>query len=233
VPGSPRGEGTWTIPLSTDVADGTSSIDVFNPGPTTQVVTVRARLASGPLSPFEARVLPDTTWVLSTSAQTRIPQGDPYSAFIETKGGSGVVVGRIVVAPTSAQAPQGGLANAIDGLTSAFPTRRWVVPSLGSSSDPVLPGASPDNVTLTNVSGGRETYVVDVMSPSGVRVLASGGLAPSASLSLGDPTLSRAGLSPLLVRASGPAAVSEDIGPTGSAGVVTMPAIPLSSALGS
>jgi len=34
------------------------------------------------------------------------------------------------------------------------------------------------------------------------------------------------------VRASGPMAVSEDVGPTGGFGVVTMPGIPLAAAIG-
>jgi hypothetical protein len=34
-----------------------------------------------------------------------------------------------------------------------------------------------------------------------------------------------------MVRATGPLAVSEDVGPTGNYGVVTMPAIPLAAAL--
>ena len=55
VPGSPRPEDEWTIPQSTEVAGGWSSIDVFNPGPTTEDVTVRIRLGSGPVAPFVAR----------------------------------------------------------------------------------------------------------------------------------------------------------------------------------
>ena len=41
--------------------------------------------------------------------------------------------------------------------------------------------------------------------------------------------LARAGLNPLIVSASGPAAVSQDVGPTGAYGVVTMQGIPLVS----
>jgi hypothetical protein len=106
-----------------------------------------------------------------------------------------------------------------------------VVPSLGSSSQPALPGASPDKLGLTNLSARRERYVISVMRPSGVRVLTSGEITASSSLWLGASVLSRAGLSPLVVSASGPAAISEDIGPTGTLGVVTMPGIPLAPAL--
>ncbi|MGO8861805.1 MAG: DUF5719 family protein [Acidimicrobiales bacterium] len=233
VPGSPRPEEEWTIPQSTEVAGGSSSIDVFNPGPTTEDVKVRIRLGSGPVAPFVARVSPGSTWVLPTSLQTRIPQGDPYSTEIAASGEPGVVVGRIVIAPTTSQAPQGGLSTAVDGLTSASPTLRWVVPSLGSSTQSAIPVASPNTLALTNLSAGPETYVIDVMGPSGLRTLATGTIGVSASLWLGSPVLSLAGLSPLIVGSSGQAAVSEDVGPTGTLGVVTMPGLPLSAALGS
>jgi hypothetical protein len=233
VPGSPRPEDEWTIPQSAEVANGSSSIDVFNPGPTTEDVTVRIRLSSGPVAPFVDRVSPGSTWVLQTDTQTRIPQGDLYSAVIAARGGPGVVAGRIVIAPTTSLAPQGGLSTAVDALTSSSPSLRWVVPSLGSSTQPALPGASPFTLALTNLSAGRETYVIDVMGPSGLRTIAKGAIGASMSLWLGPTVLSRAGLTPLIVTASGRAAVSEDIGPTGTMGVVTMPGLPLPAAGGS
>ncbi len=85
VPGSPLAERDWTIPQSQELTQGSSSIDVFNPGPTTQEVTLRARLGSGALSPYRARVSPDSTWVLSTGTQTRIPKSDPYVIVIRRR----------------------------------------------------------------------------------------------------------------------------------------------------
>jgi len=230
VPGSPRAEQEWAIPQSVEVVGGTSSIDVFNPGSSTQVVTVRLRLGSAPLSPFQARVSPDTTWVLSTGAQTRIPKGDPYAAVIQARGGSGVVVGRLVVASGTTQVPQDGMANAVDALSSASLSRRWVVPPPGSAADPALPGAAPAHLALTNLSTHRVSYAVQVMRRSGLRTIASGHLRTSRSFSLNAPILVRAGLNPLIVTSSGRVAVSEDIGPTATYGVVTMPGIPLALA---
>jgi hypothetical protein len=232
VPGSTEAERDWTIPQSVDVADGTSSIEVFNPGPTTEELTVLARLDSGPLSPFRARVSPDTTWVLPTGAQTRIPKSDPYSARIEARGGSGVVVGRTVAAPSSSPAPQDGAAMAVGVLTAAAPSRRWVVPSPGSAATPALSGATLHYLAVTNTSTHRETYVVVVMGPHRSLTLASGIIESSMTLSLGPTVLARAGFNPLIVTVSGRAAVSQDVGPTGSIGVVTMPGIPLSLAGG-
>jgi hypothetical protein len=230
VPGSPRVAQEWVIPRAAEVSGGSSSIDVFNPGPTAEDVTIHTALGSGPLSPFRARVPADSTWVLSTSAATRIPIGDPYSAVVEATGGPGVVVGRVVAAPGSAPAPQEGLANAVDVLSAATPSHTWVVPSPGLAAAPVVPGAFPDHLALTNLTDRRETYVIDVVEVSGLKSLARGDLAPSASFSFDPPALGGAGLDPVLVRTSGSTAVSEDVGPTGSDAVVTMPGVPLSGA---
>jgi Family of unknown function (DUF5719) len=233
VPGAPQAESDWTIPQAEETANGTSAIDVFNPGPTTQEVTVRARAGSVALAPFHARVFPDTTWVLPTGTQSRILKGDPYSAVIEAQGGSGVVVGRVVAAPSTSPAPQEGMAMAVDGLTSAAPSGRWVVPSPGPGAQPVLPGpGAPAHLAVTNVSTERETYSIEVMGPTESSVIASGTFGPSATFSLDPTILAGAGRNPLIVTASGPAAVSQDVGPSGSIGVVTMPGIPLSEAGG-
>jgi Family of unknown function (DUF5719) len=228
MPGSPRPEQEWASPQNEEVANGSSSFDIFNPGPTAQTVTVRASLGSGPLSPIRAKVAPDTTWVLATGKETRIPQGDPYAVTVSAQGGSGIVVGRLVAAPPSATAPQIGMTILVDGLSAAAPGRRWVVPAPGSGTTPVVPGVAPTRLALTNLAGKAETFVVEVMAPSGLRALASGRLGTGQSFGLGTPILARAGLNPLVVRTSGATAVSEDVGPSGSLGVVTQPGIPLS-----
>ncbi len=232
VPGSPRAERHWSIPQGIEQAGGSSEIDVFNPGAVSEEVTVRARLASGPLAPLEAKVLPGTTWVLATSTQTRIPAGVAYATDIEARGGSGVVVGRIVQAPGSAPAPQAGLANAIGALSGAVPSGQWVVPGPGTAVTPVITGAMPAHLALSNPSGATEHFTVSFRTPSGARTLATGRLAPGTTVTLDGATLSGAGLNPIFARSDGPLAVSEDVGPAASYGVVTMPAIPLAAALG-
>jgi hypothetical protein len=225
--GAPQPERRWAIPLSIEPAGGMSNIAIFNPGPTTEQVTLRARLATGPLAPLTSRVLPDATWILSTSSQTRIPKGDAYSSLIEATGGSGVVVGRGVDAPDGAQSPQVGVTNALDALTFRSPSRLWVVPPPGSAKGPAIAGVIPDHVALANPTGKVERYIVYVMTPSGTRRITSGELSPSAFVSIGNATLFGAGLNPLLVSATSALSVSEDVGPTGTYGVVTMPGIPL------
>jgi hypothetical protein len=124
------------------------------------------------------------------------------------------------------------LSNAEGALSAAPASRRWVVPALGSTTAPALSGIAPAHLDLTNLSGRRETYVVQVMVPTGFDTVGSGDLAASASVSLHGRILALAGLNPLIVHTNGRAAVSEDVGPTGGYGVVTMPAMPLAGAAG-
>jgi hypothetical protein len=232
VSGSPLAEPHWTIPQSLEVAGGSSEIDIYNPGSTTEDVTVKTRLASGPLAPLENKVLPGSTWVLATSTETRLPKGDAYSAVIDAKGGSGVVVGRIVGAPGASQAPQAGLANAIGALTASPLSHEWVVPVPGPSNMQAIGNVLPAHLTMLNDSGATERYAVYVMTPSSVRRIASGSLSRSTFVALKDATLFGAGLHPLLVQSSGPMSISEDVGPSATLGVVTMPGIPMAAALG-
>ncbi len=207
---------------------------MFNPGPTTQEVTVRARLGSGALSPFHARVSPDTTGSCSTGDQTRIPKGDPYSAVIEANAGAGVVVGRFVAAPSSSPVPQDGMAMAVGALTATARSHQWVVPSPGSATNPATPGAAPAHLAVTNVAGHRETFVVQVLLPHGLRTLASGSYSGLEVLFIayGDTGAGRTQSAARHgQRSQRPSARMS--APSGNYGVVTMPGIPLASPLAS
>jgi hypothetical protein len=230
VPGATSAQPHWTVPQAEEVAGGTSEIDVFNPGPSPASVTVDLRLASGLLAPLADTVAPGSTWVLATSSQTRIPAGTVYSADVRASGG--VVVGRAVKWPASAAAPQSGLALAVDGAAQASPTRTWVIPPPGTAANPAVSGAAPSSVAVTNTSGATEHFSADAVSPSGSRALASGTLAPGASAVVSHDRLPPSGSDPVVVHAGGPAAVSEDVAPTGGVGVVTMPGLPLTAPIG-
>jgi hypothetical protein len=195
-------------------------------------VTVRAQLDSGSLSPFQARVPPQSTWILSTAGQTRIPKDDPYTAVIEARGGQGVVVGRIVAVPGAIPVPQAGLANAVDALTARTRSHRWVVPAPGSPSDPAVAGAAPIRLVVTNLTARRERYVIDVMTPAGFVAVSTGEIAPRTTFAAPNSVLARAGRNPVIVQTGGTAAVSEDVGPRGAFGAVTMPGIALARSLG-
>jgi hypothetical protein len=229
VAGAARAESHWVIPQAQEAQGGSADIDVFNPGTTGESVTVQLRLPSGPLAPLSSTVAPGSTWVLVTSSQTRIPAGASYSADVEATGGPGVVVARTVQAPGSAAAPQSGLAAAVDGLSTASPSQQWVVAPPGTSTAQPVSGAAPNSLALTNTSGGDVDYRAFAMSPSGDRPLASGTLGPHATVVVSGSALTAAGLDQIIVRATGPVGVSEDLAPSGGVGVVTMPGLPLAA----
>ena len=231
VPGAPNPGARWTIPQSQDAAGGSSEIDVFNPGSVPESVTVHLRLGSGPLAPLAEKVAPGDTWALATGAQDAHPHNATYSADIEATGGPGVVVGRTVVLPSADSAPQSGMALAVDGLSTASPSGTWVVPPPGTSANPAVPGAAPAFLALTNISGTAEKYTAYALSPSGQRSLAVGTVAAGTTAGVIGAPLMAAGLDPIIVRASGQMAVSEDVGPSGGIGVVTMPGLPLAAAI--
>ena len=234
VGGASAPQAHWAIPQAQEVPGGSSEIDIFNPGTTTETATVRFRLPSGPLAPLSQKILPGTTWQLETSKQTRIPDNQTYATSIDASGGSGVVVGRVVSLPASAAAPQAGMAEAVDGLTARSPTGEWVVPAPGTASIPAVATAAPSSLALLNTSGGDESYTAYAGAPSGNHVVATGTLAAGnmVVVSGSKSNLAAAGLNPIVVRASGSMAVSEDSGPSGGIGVVSMPGIPLAAPIG-
>lgn len=232
VPGVPAPQSHWAIPQAQEVPGGTSEIDIFNPGKASESVTVKVRLPSGPLAPLTDKILPGTTWVLVTSAQTRIPDDQTYATSIDATGGPGVVVSRTVSLSSSATPPpQAGVVVAVDGLSTRSPGGAWVVPPPGTTDNPAVSGAAPTYLALFNTTSGSETYTAEATSASGNHVLATGTLAAGTAVEVYGSPLEAAGLDPIMVRASGPLAVSEDAGPSAGFGIVSMPGIPLASAI--
>ena len=232
VRGAAAPQSHWTIPQAQEVPGGSSEVDVFNPGAATETVTVHFRLPSGPLAPLTQKVLPGTTWRLATSAQTRIPENETYGTSIDATGGSGIVVGRVVAVPASSSAPQAGMAVAVDGLSTSSPSGEWLVPPPGTSSTPAVAKAAPAFLALLNTSGGEENYTAFAPATSGNHVVATGTLAAGTTVVVSGSPLAAAGLEPIIVRASGSMAVSEDVGPSGGIGVVSMPGIPVAAPIG-
>lgn len=233
VPGVAAPQSHWSIPQAQEAGGASSQIDVFNPGSTSETVHVGIRLPSGALSPLTDKVLPGTTWVLDTSAQTRIPDGQTYAAVIDATGGPGVVVSRSVGLSASATPPpQSGTVVAVDGLSAGVPTREWVVPPPGTSADPAVIGAAPASLALLNTSSGTETYDAVAITATGDHTIATGKLAGGTSFVVSGSPLAAAGMAPIVVHASGAMALSEDVNPSAGLGVVSMPGIPLSAPIG-
>jgi hypothetical protein len=232
VPGLSQPQDHWAIPLAQESSGGSSEIDVFNPGTAPEKVTVRMRLASGPLAPLEDTVAAGETWALATSHETRIPAGASYSAEVDATGGHGVVVSRVVVAPAAATAPQAGIATAVDSLTSSTAAHEWIVSPPGTQARPAISGAARRALAVLNVGSAPVTFDASAVDSGHRRRLVSGTLAPGASAVVTGSTVSSAGFDPIVVRADGPMAVSEDLVPSGGVGVVDMPGIPLAAAVG-
>jgi Family of unknown function (DUF5719) len=232
VPGVATPQARWAIPQAQEVTGGNSEVDVFNPGQSTEAVTVRFGLPSGPLAPLTDKVLPGTTWVIPTSSETRLPASETYTTTIDATGGPGVVVGRTVNIPGSSVSPQDGMAVAVDGLSTMSPSGEWVVPPPGTADDPAVSGVAPAYLALLNSSAGPESYRAFATTSSGMHVLATGTLAAGSVEIVSGSPLAAVGLNPILVHSSGPMAVSEDLGPSAGVGVVSMPGIPLAAAIG-
>jgi Family of unknown function (DUF5719) len=232
VPGSNAAQSAWFIPQSVEIANATSAIDVYNPGQVPESVTVNLRLPSGPLAPLLHTVAPGSTWTLATNTQTRIPASTFYSARIEATGGPGVVVSRVVAAPATAQTPQAGIAGAFEGLSTTSSSDEWIVPAPGTTTQTPVSGAAPQGLALMNTSGTTEHFTATAVSATKNTVLVTGSLAPGATAQLSGTALVPVGLNPVLVHSTGTMAISEDVGPTGMVGAVTMPGIPLSADIG-
>ena len=190
---------------------------------------MQLRLPSAPLAPLTATVPGGSTWALATSAQTRIPRDETYSAVIEATGGAGVVVSRTVTLPGAASAPQSGMAMAVDRRSTVSPAGMWVVPPPGTSANPAVGGAGAAYVGLVNTATSAAHYDAFVVTSSGTRQIATG------TLRARSPFRLRA----LQCRAQrrhrarrGTVAVSESANPSGGIGVVTMPGLPMAAAIG-
>jgi Family of unknown function (DUF5719) len=233
VPGAMAAQSHWAIPQAQEVPGASTEIDVFNPGTTSESVTVRFRLPSGPLVPLTQKILPGTTWPIFTSTQTRIPANQTYATAIDATGGPGVVVSRSVGLPdTATPPPQAGMVVAVGGLSTDSPSGEWVVPPPGTSVSPAVSGAAPTYLSLFNSSTTAETYSAAATLATGSKVVATGTVAAGTAVLVSGSPLTAAGLNPIVVSASGPMAVSEDVGPSAGFGVVSMPGIPLAAAIG-
>jgi hypothetical protein len=95
-----------------------------------------------------------------------------------------------------------------------------------------MSGAARDALALLNVGDVTETFDAYAVTPAHRRLLASGTLAPGMSAVVTGSNLAAAGFDPIMVRAGGPMAVSENFTPSGGVGVVGMPGVPLAVPLG-
>jgi hypothetical protein len=223
--GAAQAARVWVLPRSVDPGGGTTTLSICNPSLLPEHVVVRVKLPSGPVAPFSETLLGQSTWVLDASVQARIPTGVSYSTVVRSSGG-GVVVDRRVAASASAPAPQFGAASAVpaDDIASA-----QIVAAPGAPGHLAVAGAVVIGVGLFNLGTRPISVTVSTAPTSGGagEAIARVVVGPLSSALVGTTALSGVHRRPLLVRADGPVVAMVDMGPVGSPGVVTLPAVPL------
>jgi hypothetical protein len=235
--GVPAPSPRWVLPSVEDASGGASSLTVFNPTGQRERVAAEVRLASGPVEPFTEELGPQSVWTLVTSEQMRIVTQEPYAIEVQATG-PGVVVAR-----TGSGAPLGPVPWWASDAAVSWPetsaARRWILAGVPGPAKALAPTAPSQLAPPAPSTTSR--LVVDNPARHAVRVevtwwLTSSGSSSGSSVSghvreLRVPAMTRAtlavGTGLTLVRAQGPVAVTGDASPAGTAGVVTIPAVPL------
>jgi hypothetical protein len=214
---------TWSLPDSTDIVGGATSITVFNPTESTDRVDVTIRPGAAPPARFTDTVGPRTAWVFDTSAQTRIPAGVSFLATVRVRSGPGVVVDRTVHAPSSLAGPQFGAVTGLAVGPVEPPSSVAVLPGPGTSASPTVPGAAPQVLNLVNPGPTRLHATVWALAGArGLVELDRFDVPPGSAIALGRSVLGKAGRLALVVSGDHPVVVLEDLAPTAGAGVVSL-----------
>jgi hypothetical protein len=224
--GTPRAETTWDLPRSVDVTGGSTELSLYDPTGVPERVSVTARLASGPTAPILLAVPARSFTQLNLANETRIPANTDYQTIV-TAQGPGIVVARTVLAASVAQPPQFGATTAIEPTAWQGATH-WVLPAPGTDTLAPASYVAPFAVDLANPTGATVTAQVDVVTASGFQPLSGSQttLAPHAAAVL-EPSVVRSVVSdPMVVVATGPLVVDEDLVPAGAPGIVTFPGVP-------
>ena len=232
--GSPFVAGRWSVPRSLDVATGNSpggtTIEVLNPFTAPERVRVEVQIASGRLMPFNKTLLGQSAWTLDMGRLIRVPANVDYSTEV-TASGLGVVVDRITRAASGSQAPQFGVMPAIPigGPSGATIS---VVAGPGVAGEPAVPGAAPSRLAIANPTASSVSatvYAIGGGLGSPMVQIAKVRIKAGSFAVLVRAALEPAGLRPILVEASGPVTVAEDVQPPlGVQGVVSIPGAPIS-----
>jgi hypothetical protein len=228
--GAPVPATTWAVARSVDVSGGSTAFKILNPTSQTETVTVDVRAATGPLAPLVNQVAPDSTWILTTSSTSRIPANVDFATRITSTGGPGVVVDRSILSPAGSVVPQLGTVPAtVTSATAASSARRWLLVAPAASGSAV-PGAAPQALSFQNPGSSPLAVSVWALTAAGPRVLPGVGpfrLSAGGFTVVGGGQLASSAADPLLVTASRPVVVLEDLIPAGVAGVVSQLAVPL------
>ena len=216
--GSPAPALQWVFPQSTGLQGATVAFHVLNPTTRPAVVSVAVGLSQGAAAePLTMHVPAQSLATLVAGNQTRIPSSGPYAlTFTSTgAGGAGIVVSRLVTAPSGSPAPIPEIGDAA-GVPGG--SRRWILPGV------VAPGSGAWALAIVDL--GNKPATVRILTPSD-RALPGQALrrvVPGSPLVIGPNPGPPFGTVPFAVVASQPMAVELDALPVAEPGVVVVPA---------
>jgi len=230
--GAPATSRRWDLPSVEDASQGSSDLAVLNPSGHRVRVVVGVRLPTGPVRPFTDTLGPRSEWNLATSAQLRVPSQEPYTLEVRATS-PGVVVARLEAGAPAGPDPWWAEDVSVSALETTS-ARAWLVPGLPSAPGPTMaaeapaasgraPGAVGPVLVVANPTRAAVAVRVLWWSPRGRRRRLA------VQVPAGGRVTLRAPRAPAVVQASGPIAVMGDASPAGTAGVVGIPAVPLSS----
>jgi len=216
--GAPELSRVWRFAQTTDSAGSTVGFTLANPTSAEVTASIALGLSSGSVVPRQVSIPPLSTSVFTASTATGLPKQVPFSVVVTAP--VPIVVGRSVLAPTTATAPMWGASAAT--VTAAD---HWLVPGPGVPGAPGIAGATIDSLAVANPGRSPSTVTVSTLDGSHRPMVFTVG--PDSLAVLGPKQLS--GLAAVEVRASSPVTVEEDSGPTGAPGVVSSSGFPFPS----
>lgn len=205
----------WDFPSGLDEKGATEQLDIYNPSSSAADLQIGLDLSYGSAVPISMSVPAGSAVEVATADQKRIPIDSLFGVQIETTNEQGIVVERSFLdSPPQAQV---GLTDATGGV----PAKSWVLATgapVGSVSDRVVvenPGKAQVRLSVTAMSGG---------AAEPAPVLSNQLLNPGRPETL---ALSPAQLAyPLVVSASAPVVVEQDLVGPGGQGISSVLAEP-------
>ena len=149
--GEPSLESSWSLPRAVATPSTHVAVEVANPTPSTQVVTVHVRLASGWVAPWTQTLDPYTLASIQTAPSSRVPESSVYAATVDASG-PGVAAFMSTTIP-GASASGWGLTPLVPAASQT--AGLWVLPA--------PTGAVRSGLTLFNRSSTAATVTVSAL----------------------------------------------------------------------
>jgi hypothetical protein len=213
--GAPAPADTWRFAQTTTVPGGSVALVLANPGASPVSAEVSVGLSAASVEAHQVTVPGQTVVSFEASSVAGWPLRSPYSLTVSAS--APIVVGRTVVGPPGAVAPNGGITM---GTTTT--STSWLVVGPGAPGNPPVPGASRESLAVVNP--GSASVAVTVTPLAGGTPVATFRVPGNGVTVLGAPEVR--GLRPVVVVASAPVSVEADSGPSGAPGSVSSSGFP-------